>query len=308
MGILENNYDFNKYRFFYAVAEYKSFSKAAENMFVSQPAISNAVKNLEQQLNTQLFIRNNKTVTLTEDGEKLLYYVKNAFDNILMGERILTEKEDDLTGIIRIGIYSHIAQFMLPKVMRDFSDKYPNAKFDIYMTSNMEMLEKLRNNELDFVVLQYPIFLNEHVLTEEVICELETCFFANKKYYDLYTSNHDTIVDYPIIYPMRGYPDINELEEILKRNNLVIKNQFTCYAQEVTQSLAKEGIGIGWGIKKCLEDDFKRKELYEIPVNFKTPTTKFSIAYNPNFLNKTTEEFIKCFKDEVKKISIKKDV
>ena len=115
MGIFENESDFNKYRFFYAVAECKSFSKATEYLHVSQPAISHAIKELESRLNTKLFIRNKKSVVLTDDGEKLLYYVKRAFDNLTLGERVIKEKEDDLTGVIRIGIYSHISLFIFPR-------------------------------------------------------------------------------------------------------------------------------------------------------------------------------------------------
>lgn len=304
MGILNVNTDFNKYRFFYAVAEFKSFSKAAENLYISQPAISHAIKELEEQLNTKLFNRNNKSVSLTEDGEKLLYYVKGAFSNILMGEKILKEQDDDLNGIIRIGIYNHISLFMLPKVIKEFNRKYPDAQFYVYSTSNKEMLEKLRNKELDFVILQYPIFLNEQQLKEEIICELETCFIANKDYYDLYNNNKNSIVEYPLILPIRGYSDINSLIETLKTHNLLFKNQFTNYSTEFTKKLIKEGLGIGWGVKKCFEEDLLNNQLFEIPVGFKTPTTKFSIAYDPNFLSKTNQEFIKIFKEEMKKISL----
>ncbi len=302
MGIFENESDFNKYRFFYAVAECKSFSKATDYLHVSQPAISHAIKELEFQLNTKLFIRNNKSVALTDDGEKLLYYVKNAFDNLTMGERIIKEKDDDLTGIIRIGIYSHISLFMLPKIMKEFSKKHPNAKFYIYATSNQEMIEKLRNRELDFVILQYPIFINETNLKEEIICELENCFFGNKEYYDLYCKNHDLLKEFPMILPMRGYSDINRLEETLKNHNLIFKNNFTCYTTELTISLVKEGIGIGWGLKKCVENDIKDNNLYELPVEFNMSKTKFSIAYDESFLNHTTSEFIKFFKEKIKDI------
>lgn len=299
MGIFDNESDFNKYRFFYAVAECKSFSKATEYLHVSQPAISHAIKELESQLNTQLFVRNNKSVALTDDGEKLLYYVKNAFDNLTMGERIVKEKDDDLTGIIRIGIYSHISLFMLPKIMKEFSDKHPNAKFYIYSTSNQEMIEKLRNRELDFIVLQYPIFINETNLKEEIICELDNCFFSNKEYYDLYCKDNNLLKDFPLILPMRGYSDINRLEETLKRQNLIVKNNFTSYSTELTISLVKEGVGVGWGLKKCVEKDIKQGTLYELPVNFNISKTKFSIAYENTFLNHTTLEFIKFFKEKI---------
>lgn len=302
MGIFESDLDFNKYKVFYAVAECQSFSKATEYLHISQPAISYAIKELESQLNTKLFIRNNKSVVLSDDGEKLLYYVKNAFDNINMGETIIKEKEDDLTGIVRIGIYSHISLVMLPKIMKKFNEIHPNAKFYIYSTSNVEMIEKLHNRELDFVVLQYPIFINENSITEEVLCELDTCFFGNRHYYDLYTKESKSIKDFPIILPMRGYSDINNLEESLKRNNFIIKNTITSYTTELTIELVKKGLGIGWGIKKCVEESIKEKKLYELKVDFKIPKTKFSIAYDNKFISRTTYEFINFFKEEIKRI------
>ena len=173
-----NNIDINKYRVFLAVAECKSFSKAVEYLHISQPAISHAIKELEEQLNTKLFIRNNKSVILTEEGKHIKEYVKRAFDTLLLGEKNLKDKHNDLNGIIRIGIYSHISLIMLPKVIKEFNQKYPNAKFYIYSTNNAEMIEKLRNNELDFVVMQYPIFINDNKFKEEIICNLNTCFYS----------------------------------------------------------------------------------------------------------------------------------
>lgn len=303
MGIFDSNGDFNKYRVFYAVALCKSFSGATEYLHISQPAISYAIKELEEQLNTKLFIRNNKKVILTEAGEKLMYYVTRAFDNINMGEEILKEKKDDLTGSIRIGIYSHISVFMLPKIINKFKKKYPNAKFYVYSTSNQEMITMLKNNELDFLIMQYPIFTNETNFKEEIICELENCFYSNKKYYDLYCNNKDSIKDFPIILPMRGFSDINGLEKILKDRNMILKNNFTIFKAELAIQLALEGVGASWGLKKCVEKYLEMGELYELPVTFEIPTTKFSIAYDSNFLNKTTSEFIKFFKQEFAKIN-----
>lgn len=299
MGIFENESDFNKYRFFYAVAEFNSFSRAAEYLHVSQPAISHAIKELEKQLNTELFVRNKKGVDLSEDGEKLLHYVKNAFDNITIGERIIKEKEKDFSGSIRIGVYSHISLFLLPNIIEQFSKRHPNAKFYIYASSNAEMLEKLRNRELDFVILLYPIFINETSFTEEVLCELESCFFGNKEYYSLYSKDHESLRDFSVILPTRGYPDINKLEETLKNHNLILKSNITSYTTSFAKELAKQGLGIGWGLKKCIEKELSDGSLYEIPVDFKCPKTKFSIAYDSNFINNTTKEFITFFKEQI---------
>jgi len=303
MELFNNNIDTNKYRVFLAVAECKSFSKATEYLHISQPAISHAIKELEDQLNTKLFIRNNKNVILTEDGERMLFYIKKAFHTISLGEKVLKEQDEDLNGTIRIGIYSHISLFMLPKVIHEFNEKYPNAKFFIYSSSNADMLEKLRNNELDFIVMQYPIFLNESQFKEEILCHLETCFFANRYYYNLYTKNPDIITELPIILPVRGFPDINKLEETLKMHNLVLKHNFTSYTNGLTKELVKEGIGVGWGIKKCIEDEIVNNSLYELQMGFNSPIAVFSIAYDNNFLNKTTKEFISLFKKRMSDIS-----
>lgn len=304
VNMFDTNIDTNKYRFFLAVAECKSFSKATEYLHVSQPAVSHAIKELEEQLNVTLFIRNNKTVSLTEDGEKLKYYIKNAFDTISLAEKVLKEKDEDLNGIIRIGIYSHISFFMLPKVISEFTKKYPKSKFSLYSSSTIEMLEKLRNNELDFVVMQYPIFINEHHFQEDILCELENCFFSDKEHYDSYIGNRDLIREFPLILPMRGYSDINRLEETFKSQNIILNNSIMCYTMELSKHLAINGVGIGWGLKKCIEKELANGNLYEIPLDFKQPKTTFSIAYDVNCLNKTTKEFIRFFKEKMKKIDV----
>ena len=298
MGIYNSNFDFNKYRAFYAVAECKSFSKATELLHVSQPAISHSIKELEEQLGTKLFIRENKNVRLTDNGEKLLSFVEKAFNNIVLAERALTESEGELNGNVRIGIYSHISLFMLPKLIAEFVKKNPKATFDVYSSSTQELKDKLKNRELDIIILQYPAFINEAGYTEEILCELENCFFANKEFYDLYSSNKNELVEYPLMLPRRGYDDINALEEMLKRKNMILKDNYRIYTMELSKKLALEGVGIGWGLKKCIEEELKNKELYEIPIDFKVPATKFSICYKEKYLNQTAIEFL----NEIKKI------
>lgn len=298
MGIYTSNFDFNKYRAFYAVAECKSFSKATELLHVSQPAISRAVKELEEQLDTQLFIRGNKSVKLTENGEKLMGYVQSAFNNIIMAERALTESDKELTGEIRIGIYSHIAVLMLPKLIKEFNLIYPKVKFDVITVSTPEAKVCLKNKELDFAILQYPIFINDPNYKEEILCKMDNCFFTTKKYYDLYMKNSSrNLVEYPLILPARGYNDITSLEELFKRKNMILTTSLRIYEIQVRKELVKQGLGIGWGLKKCVEKELEDGTFYEIPLDFMNPTTKFSIAYNEKVLDKTTLRFLEYLRD-----------
>lgn len=305
MGIYNSNCDFNKYKVFYAVAECNSFSRATEVLHITQPAISYAIKELEKQLETKLFIRNKNSIKLTDDGEKLMYYVQKAFNSILKGEKVLTEKEQEITGVIRIGIYSHISLFMLPKIIKEFSEMHPNAKISVVSSTNHELKEMLKHKEVDFIVLQYPIFLTETVFKEEVLCSMESCFFGTKKFYDLYLNN-DSISNVPMVLPFDGYTDIDSLEEIFKKHNLVIKNNIRSYTTSLLKELVKQNLGIGWGLKKLIEKELKEKEFYEIPVDIEIPNTIYSIAYDEKFLSETARAFIKYFKehiDEVIKIS-----
>lgn len=303
MDIFDSNIDINKYKVFLVIAECRSFSKTAEYMHISQPAVSHAIKELESQLNTKLFIRDKKNVILTDEGEKIKHYIKNAFETISLGEKMLKENKDDLNGVIRIGIYSHISLFMIPSVTKEFNEKYPNAKFYIYSSSQQEMLSQLKNNKLDLVIMQYPIFINEKNIEEEVICTLDTCFFSNKEYHDLYLEKDKSLTEFPIILPKRGFADINRLEETLKKHNLIIKNNFTVYTMELTTQLVKQGLGIGWGVKKCIEKELANGELYELNIGFDMPVSIFSVAYKNNLVNNTTQEFINLFKQRMKELN-----
>lgn len=301
MGIYNSNCDFNKYKIFYAAAESKSFSKAAEVLHISQPAISYAIKELEDTLKTKLFIRERNGIKLTDDGEKLMYYAQKALNSLITAEKIITEREEEVTGLVRIGIYSHISLFMLPQIIKEFTDIYAGAKFSIYQSSNFDLKEKLKHRELDFIIMQYPIFLSNNCFKEEILCELKTCFFGTKTFQDKYKNINDNSI-YPLILPFNGYVDIDSLEEKLKRNDIKFVVKFRSYSSETGIELVKQNLGIGWGLKKSIEKEIKNNELYEIPLKFDTPNTVYSIAYDEKFLNNTTMEFLKYFKDNINKV------
>lgn len=301
MGIYKTNCDFNKYRIFYAVADSKSFSKAADLLHISQPAISYAVKELEETLKTKLFIRERNGIKLTDDGEKLMFYTQKALNNLVTAEKIITEREEEVDGLVRIGIYSHISMLFLPKIIKEFKEIYPSAKFSIFQSSNHELKNKLKYRDVDIIIMQYPIFLSDTSFKEEIICELDNCFFATKNIYDKYKVRNKEHI-YPLILPFDGYSDIDTLEEKLKRNNIKFYTSLRSYSSETVIQLVKQDLGIGWGLKKLIENDLNNNLLYEVPIKTNLTKTIYSIAYEENFINRTTTEFIKYFKENLNKI------
>ena len=231
---------------------------------------------------------------------KLMFYLQNAFNNIIKAESIITEREAEATGLVRIGIYSHLSSIIMPKVIKEFKKIHPGAKFSIFQSTNRDMIEILKRRDIDFVILQYPIFLEKNNFEEEILCNLETCFYSNKEMYEKYKEDKDMI--YPLILPFNGYADIDSLEEKLKRHNIKFTNDIRSYSSATIKEMVKENLGIGWGLKKLIQKELDNNELFEIPLDFNYPQATFSIAYDKNFLNNTAMEFLNFLKDNINKL------
>lgn len=301
MNIYNFNYDFNLYKAFYAVAEYESFSKAAEALYISQPAISYSIKKLEKELETKLFIRLNKNIKLTEDGEKLKFYIDKAFNNMITGYKVLKESDKELTGEISIGLHSNVGAFLLPNIIKKFTKLHPNVNINVFCSTTDEMKEKFKNRTLDILILHYPIFSNSDTYTEKKLFSSESCFFSNKAFYEYYMSakKEKSLSEFPMMMPLKGFTTSNLLDNEFKKNNIAINPKITVYTDEVMVKFVEEGLGIGWTIKKTIKERLGKGDFFEIPVDFKMPVVEFSIAYNEKFINNTALEFANFIIKEV---------
>ena len=296
--ILNKNFDFNKFKAFYAVVKTGSFSKAAGELFVSQPSISYSIKELEKEFNCQLLTRNNKKIELTEKGQKLYYFIENIFDNLQLSYSLLNENKDKINGEIRIGMFSHISTLIIPNIIKEFKEKYPEAKFTIYSSTSDILKEKFRNNELDIIILHYPIFQNDDKFEEKILLEFESCFFSNKNYYDKFINKpNNKIIEFPLILPMKGFFTSNMLENIFKKNDIYLKSGLYVYTTELMIEMVKEGLGIGWGLK---DNVLKNNDLYEIPLKIKLPKIEYSISYKKNTNSQTLDIFIQFLLNKFK--------
>jgi len=120
-----------RYEAFVKITENGSFTKTAEDLGYTQSAVSQMIKNLEEELDTSLVIRSRKGVTLTPDGEEFLPYIKNVYN----AHRELIEKRNEMrgleSGIIRMGTFSSVSSNWLPGLIKKFKETYPSVHFDI---------------------------------------------------------------------------------------------------------------------------------------------------------------------------------
>lgn len=156
--------------YFLAVAEELHFRKAAEKLFISQPGLSRQIKQLEELLQAQLFLRNHKKVELTPAGYYLKGTVEDIFKQLKEAKRQLQLIGDGDTGELRIGFLGSAMQNVIPRLLVSVKEKYPKIKTSLEERSNLEQVDAILNNELDigFVRLdRVPAALEMHTVFED---------------------------------------------------------------------------------------------------------------------------------------------
>ena len=151
------NTDYNLYKIFLYLYEEKSISKTANKLYVSQPAISYSLKELENQLGYTLFYRNSKGIEPTMEAKELYSYISTAFNILNDAEEHIKNLNQLNTGCIRIGIPSYLSFFFLNDSICEFRKIFPGIKFEIICASTNDMMEMLETRKLDLVFDTLPI-------------------------------------------------------------------------------------------------------------------------------------------------------
>jgi len=292
------NVDFELYRIFYTVANHKNITKASEELNISQPAISKSIKNLEEQLGGQLFVRTKRGVILTEEGREFYNYIKQAIEYISNAENKFTELINLETGCIKIGISTTLTKEFLLPYLEEFHRLYP--KIDIQIITNMssELFPKLRNGLIDIIILN----LNEKNYGQDINItkckKITDCFVVNKTYSDL-INNEISIKElnkYPLILQSKGSNTREFLDDFAKENNTILKPNIELASYSLVVEFAKIGLGIGYATKDYVKEELKNKQLYEIKLKEKIPNRYIGIATSnnhlPNFSTKKLIEII----------------
>ena len=287
----KSNLNLNLYKNFYDVAKYGSITKAAENSYISQSAISKSIKKLESELNVQLFYRETNGVILTDKGKELLYYVEKSYNNLLIAERNMIEEENLERGKLSIGIPSNIGAFFLFDKIIDFHKKYPNIEITIVTGGTAKLLSLLDTHQVDFIIDTSPINLLDG-MKKKKLDEVEYTFAVKKNTKICDVDKKYTLKDisnYPLILPIPGTDNRKRLDELFKKNNVELKNVLNIHTSEIILSFIKKDLGIGYIIKNLL--------YYEcIALNVKDlPKSEINIVYIEDFITTVPKKFIDMY-------------
>ena len=275
------NHSLEAYRVFYTVATCGSITMAAGELSISQPAVSQSVKQLEEELNTKLFTRTSKGVRLTQEGELLYSYVAKGYEQIMLGEQKLIQLHTMELGEITIGASDMTLQFFLLPYLERFHEQYSNIRIRVTNGPTPETLEKLEDGRMDFCVVSTPFEAKE---TLEVIPvrEIEDVFVAGRRFipYKNKMLDFSKLQEMPLIFLESNTSSRRYMEEFLKQNQVEVTPEFELATSEMIVQFALRNLGVGCVVKDFAKEYIENGMLYELRFNKMIPKRQFCIVKN----------------------------
>lgn len=245
------------YRVFYQAARLGSITLAAEYLCITQPAVSQAVKQLETALNCRLFVRTSKGVHLTQEGELLYGYVERGLGMILDGEQTLRRMQDLDTGEVRIGASDMTLEFYLLPYLEQFHETYPNVKVMVSNATTPETMKSLHGGKIDFGVVSTPVAsLGDARLIP--VREIQDVFVAGEKFKYLRGKclPYARLEELPCIL-LEGNTSTRAFIDLwLEEQGVKLAPEFELATSDMVVQFAVRNMGVG-----CVVEDFAREKL-----------------------------------------------
>jgi len=277
------NIDLEYYRIFYYVAKAGSFTQAGEDLCISQPAVSQAIKLLETNLGSRLFIRIPKGVRLTPEGEVLYNYVQRGYEFMLMGEAKFQKMLDLENGEIRIGASDMTLQFYLLPYLEKFHEKFPKIKVIVTNAPTPETLDFLYEGKIDFGIVSEPFEAKSDIVITRVR-EIQDIFVAGSRFNNLNGKilNYKELENLPIICLERNTSTRKYIDEFLQDNNVVLMPEFELAMSDIIVKFAGRNLGVGCVVSDFAHDAISDGTLFELQFDMKIPKRNFCIITGTN--------------------------
>ena len=288
------NIDLELYRVFYTVAKNKHMTKASEELHISQPAISQSIKKLEDELGGTLFLRSNKGMELTLEGKMFYEYVKGALELINNAENEFTSFKDLSKGEIKIGCSTTLTKLVLMDVLKEFHLDYPNININITNDLTSNLINNLKLGKLDFVIFNESD-IKETNLSLEKLKELKQGFIYNPEFYNVNINSFDELNSVPLILQKEESNSRKLLDYVALQNNVKLIPKMEVVSQELITEFTNIGLGIGFTIIELAKRNYKN--LKELNINKKIPNINIYLATNKSIsLTFASKTFIKYLK------------
>lgn len=286
------------YRVFRQVGKSGSFSKAAEELYMTQPAVSQSIMQLESELNIRLFNRTRKGVTFTTEGENLFDYVNSAITLIEAGEEKIFEFKNLSTGELKIGVGDTISKHYLIPFLEKFHNKYPNIKLRIINSTTTELCSYIKSGDIDIAICNFPI---DDSSLELIPCaEIQDIFVCGEKYKKLISDkvSYEELTKLPLIFLEKLSNSRKYVESFMNSKGVNLSPDFELGSYDLLLEFAKINLGIACVIKEFSEEYLEKNYLYEIDTIEKIPKRSIGACYLKKVpLSLGAIEFLKIMKE-----------
>lgn len=293
------NQNLSSYRIFYTVANTGNISKAAKELYISQPAISKSIQKLEESVGCKLFSRSSRGVVLTDEGKLLYEHVSEAFETLTMGEEKLKRSIELGVGHLKIGVSSTLCKYLLLPYLKEFIRQNPHISISISCQSTNDTLKLLEDNKIDIGLIGKPENLkNIHF---DFLEEIEDIFVAAKDYLRNLKARgiqKDHILQSSTLMLLdKNNMTRQYIDDYLQENQIIIKDSIDISDMDLLIDFARIGVGVACVIKNFVSEDLENGTLVEIPLGFPIHKREVGFAYKTTTKpSKSLAEFIHFYK------------
>ncbi len=266
---------------FYYVAKAESVSKAAETLAISQPAVSQALRQLERSMNVRLFQRASKGVKCTAEGQLLFSYVEKAYEQMELGVAKVRQMQNLELGEIRIGASDMTLRFYLLPYLEQFHREYPDIKVIVTNAPTPETLQILEEGKIDFGIVSAP-FRTKPGIQSSPVREIEDIFVAGKGF-EAYRGRRIGLAELnalPLVLLEKNTSTRSYLDAFLAQNGIDVQPEFELATSDMIVQFANRNLAVGCVVEDFAEEYLQNGQLFQLQLEKEIPKRHFCLVQN----------------------------
>ncbi|WP_138750941.1 LysR family transcriptional regulator [Paenibacillus sinopodophylli] len=290
-----NNYEL--YKVFYWSAKTGSLTQAAKALYITQPSVSHAIKQLEDSFGITLFYRNSKGVSLTQEGTILYSYIEQSQILISLAEEKLGALKNLDSGELRIGGSDSLFKHYLLPYIETFHRNYPGIKLQLIHGTTPEIISFLKEGRIDLGVVRMPIVDPQLEVRQGI--QLQDCFVAGAHYADLKNEviSLDRLLQHPVILFSRNSRARMAITELFQDYGYELKPEIEVGSVGLLIEFARKGLGISYVTREFVSKELEEGSLFEIQLDVKLPPSQVGLMIMRNMpLSSAAKRFIELIK------------
>ncbi|KXB28962.1 LysR family transcriptional regulator [Dechloromonas denitrificans] len=292
---------------FHAVAKHLSFTRAADALFMTQPAVTFQIKQLEEQYSTRLFERRHGSISLTPAGELVLGYAERILALSDEMETRLSEMTGEMRGPLLVGASTTIAEFMLPRVLGEFNALYPQVRARLIVANSESIESRVAEHTLDVGLIEAPAKLSG--LNSQICCEDELLVICAPDYplATLKSVTPKVLADYEYISrePGSGTREISDAYFAANQVPLEnLKTQMELGSPEALKGVVSTGLGFAIVSRAVVAKETRLGALASVPLNPPLTRSLYLVHPQDRFQSRLTTTFIDFAKKKLRELAL----